>query len=90
MSESTNLGAEPFGGGWVGTCARWDGAIAVVTTVAPTQDAAIAAARRWLQRQEPEGPERAYAWLASERFPGRWVVAWSRKLGLEAVPLERC
>ncbi len=73
--RSDRIGALPHGGGWFGTVSAVaaDGEVRVarVTQLAPTERAALAAARRWYDRPEDD---RIYAWIPSPAEEGLYRV----------------
>jgi len=86
------VGADRVGGGWVGTVAAPGGdeaKVAVITTVASTRDAALEAARRWVENAENGGEQReSHGWCPSAEYPGRFDVVRRGRLGDTRVPVE--
>jgi len=92
MDAFKRIGADHIGDRWVGTYQAPDGRVAVVTEEAETENAARAAARRWVadgvDKDNPP-PGHVYLWRKSDRYTGRWDAYLSTPVRMERVPLAR-
>lgn len=78
------IGSQNFKNYWVGTYNAPLGKTAIVTEKSLTQEAALAAAARWVQKGEAEAEHsnrRVYKWQLDPEHPGYFVPVWDRDLG---------